>query len=138
MRVVIDTNVMVSGIFWKGTPHQILEAWNGGRFTVCASAPILEEYFEVIERLTAKIGREHLAARWKTFIFDHCELVDPVHSFKECRDPDDLMFVECALSAGADFIVSGDSDLLDIEHLPGARVLTPAQFARLLKQASFT
>ena len=53
-------------------------------------------------------------------------------------DTNDVIFVECAIGAGADFIVSGDSDLLDIEHLPGITVLTPAQFVKLLKPTSFT
>lgn len=133
MRVVIDTNVLVSGIFWTGTPHKILKAWAEGHFTVCASTGILEEYFEVIDRLTGKVGRKDLAQKWKTYIFDHCELVDPNYTFNECRDPDDVMFVECAVSAGSDFIISGDTHLLEIERLPEVTVLTPAQFLVRLK-----
>ncbi len=77
MRVVVDTNVVSSGVFWHGTPGRILEAWLAGAFVLVVTAAILEEYFEVLDRVAAKIGRTVLASHWKTFLFDHAEMVTP-------------------------------------------------------------
>lgn len=75
-------------------------------------------------QLPGHVGKEDLARRWKAYIFDHCKLVDPDFKFEDCRDPDDVVFVECAVSAGASYIVSGDKHLLEIKNLPGVTVLT--------------
>jgi uncharacterized protein len=114
VRVVVDTNVVVSGIFWAGPPGRVLEAWVTGALLMLVTADILEEYFEVIDRIAAKNGRTDLATRWKTALFDHAEMVKATCHYDGCRDPDDAMFVECAISAGARCIVSGDDDLLTL------------------------
>ena len=54
MRVVLDTNVLVSGIFFTGSPAQVLAAWAGGRFELLASVEILAEYRRVGTRLGSK------------------------------------------------------------------------------------
>lgn len=128
MRVVIDTNVLVSGIFWSGTPCKVLDAWAADKIVAFASAGILEEYFEVIDRLASRCGREDLAKRWKTCLFDHVELIAPNVEYYDCRDRDDAKFVECALAANAEYIISGDDDLLSLEEVNGIQVVTPAQF----------
>ncbi len=133
MRVVVDTNVLVSGIFWAGTPCKVLEAWASDTFAVCGSAEILEEYFEVIDRLSVRCGREDLARRWKVYLFDHIDMVEPIHSFNDCRDPDDAKFVECALAGNAAYIVSGDDDLLVLANIGGIEILTPAQFLKAVE-----
>jgi len=133
MRIVIDTNVLISGIFWTGTPCQVLEAWASGAFDLCASAEIMEEYFEVLDRLSAKLGREDLAGRWKTYLFEHIELVGPDCRYTDCRDPDDAKFVECALTADAGFIVSGDDDLLTLGHVGETGIITPAALLKSIK-----
>lgn len=128
MRVVVDTNVVISGVFWSGAPGRILEVWLAGTFVLVVSAAILEEYFEVLDRVAAKIGRTDLASHWKTSLFDHAEMVTPTYDYDGCRDPDDAMFVECAVSAEASCIVSGDDDLLTLGMVENVDILTPSQF----------
>jgi len=128
VRVVVDTNVVISGVFWSGTPGRILEGWLAGAFLLVVTAAILEEYFEVLDRVAARIGRTDLASHWKTSLFDHAEMVTPTYDYDGCRDPDDAMFVECAVSGGASHIVSGDDDLLTLKSVEDVVVLTPAQF----------
>ena len=77
MRVVVDTNVLISGVFWSGTPGHILEAWLTGTFVLLVTDAILDEYFEVLDRIAAKIGRPDLAGHWKALLFDHAEMVTP-------------------------------------------------------------
>lgn len=132
MRVVVDTNVLASGIFWAGAPHRVLEAWAAGAFTLCVSPAVIEEYFEVIDRLAAECGRGDLAGGWKTFIFEHSELIEPDFHYSQCRDPDDARFIECAVSAGAGFLVSGDDDLLSLPPIPGLQIVKPADFLKQL------
>ncbi len=76
MHVVVDTNVLVSGIFWAGTPGDILDAWTADAFTLLVTKPILEEYFEIIDRIAAKVGRTDLATIWKTSLFDHAKMIE--------------------------------------------------------------
>lgn len=68
MRIVVDTNVLVSAIFWGGQPHRLLATWIVGRMMVCATTHVLTEYCEVIDRLAARCGRPDLAKRWKSII----------------------------------------------------------------------
>ena len=119
MRIVIDTNVIVSGIFWSGIPGKVLERWAEGSFILCTTTEILNEYFEVIDRLAAKCERHDLAVRWKTYFFKHTALAESTYRFLEFRDPNDAKFVECAMSANANIIVSGDNDLLSHTQVEG-------------------
>jgi uncharacterized protein len=132
VRVVVDTNVVVAGIFWAGKPASVLAHWATGRFALCVSAGILGEYFEVIERLAGRCGRDGLAQRWKAYLFEHVELVEVTWLYDRCRDPDDAMFVECAVSAGATYLVSGDDDLLTLGQIEGVSIVTPAGFLAVL------
>lgn len=135
MRVVVDTNVLVSGIFRKGVPGRVLEAWVSGAFLLLVTEGILEEYFGVIDRIAVKAGRRDLATRWKASLFDRVEVVRASFRFAGCRDSGDAMFVECAASAGASCIVSGDEDLVTLGVVEGVAILTPAEFLRHLAPA---
>jgi len=97
------------------------------------SAAILEEYFEVLDRVAAKIGRTDLASHWKTSLFDHAEMVTRTYSYDDCRDPDDAMFVECAVSGGAQYLVSGDDDLLVLGKVADVSIVTATRFVEKLK-----
>lgn len=128
MRVVVDTNVLISGIFWRGKPGRILEALAAGLFTLCVSVPILDEYLEVIDRIAAKTGHPELAERWHFHLLEKAEMIEITYAYDECRDPDDAMFVECAVSAGACYIVSGDDDLLTVGEVEAVEIVTAAIF----------
>ena len=97
------------------------------------SAAILEEYFEVIDRIASKVGRIDLATRWKAALFEHSVLIKPTYVYDECRDPDDAMFVECAVSGGAQYLVSGDDDLLVLGKVADVSIVTATRFVEKLK-----
>jgi len=129
MKVVLDTNVLISGIFFTGPPHRILEAWREGRLQLVLTAAIVDEYRHVSERLSAKYPAistrtilQVLVAR--SHLIQPAPLSSPV-----CQDPDDDRFVAAALAADA-VIVSGDRHLLDIDGFGGLRVMRPASFVR--------
>ena len=128
MRIVLDTNVLISGIFFSGLPGKILQAWHSQKLQLFVSVEILDEYFSVAERLTnryAGVEYEEILG----LIVQNAELVqvtdlpDPV-----CEDPDDDKFLACALASNTNIIVSGDSDLLKVSGYCGIQVLTPKAF----------
>ena len=128
MRIVLDTNVLMSGIFFTGPPHQILQAWRDEKIQLVACLEILAEYREVATRL----GRTYkgvdilplldlIAVR--SHIVQVTPLADPV-----CSDPDDDIFIACALAANTRIIVSGDRHLLAVSGFAGIQVLRPKPF----------
>lgn len=134
MKVVLDTNVFVSGVFFGGTPGRVLEAWRDGRAEVVLSREIIAEYVRVGEELAARFPGVDLGPALEllavsTTLVDSTQLPEPVS-----RDPDDDKFLACALAAGADCVVSGDRDLLDVSPYEGVVVLTPRDFCNQLEQ----
>lgn len=128
MRIVLDANVMVSGIFWGGAPHRVLEMWAQDRVEVVLSREMLTEYDRVIAQLARKGGQVHLAHQWLMFIGQHGVLITVRTPVVACRDPDDNKYLSCAVDGEADVIVSGDRDLLVLKHFIGIPILTPRQF----------
>jgi putative PIN family toxin of toxin-antitoxin system len=116
VRAVIDTNVLVSGLLWRGPPHTLIEHVRNGTLSLISSPALLAEFAEVIDRpkfqkiLTrANIRADEIVADLRRLaeIIDPPPLPAPVS-----RDPDDDMVLALAISARADLIVSGDDDLL--------------------------
>lgn len=128
MRLVLDTNVFVSGIFFAGPPARILNAWKDGNVTVVLSAPILEEYRRVGLVLAQEyegIDLEPLLA----LLAIHSEVVEaPDLAEQVSVDPDDDKFLACALAAAAPVVVSGDKHLRSVSGWNGIEVLSPRQF----------
>jgi putative PIN family toxin of toxin-antitoxin system len=128
MRLVLDTNVFVSGVFFTGPPYQILKAWQQQRLDIVVSAQILQEYRRVGKKLANQFRGVDLnpvldlvAAR--AVVVEPVELREPV-----CDDLDDDKFIACAISGRAQYIVSGDKHLLRLSCYQGVEILTPRQF----------
>jgi putative PIN family toxin of toxin-antitoxin system len=132
MRAVIDTNVFVSGIFWKGPPHQILVAWQAGRFKMVLSSSILEEYRRVLAELTAKFPGVQVE-RLLELVELHAEIVSPIAFARPvCTDPDDDKFLAAAIASGVEHIVSGDKALLKLNGYRDLRIIKPQIFLKEL------
>ena len=127
MRVVIDTNVMISGIFWKGKPYKILEHWINNHIEVIASKDILDEYMRVLQIIGERYNWTDVADRWNEFIFQNLQLVEVSQVFMGCRDWTDNKFVDCAIAGHADIIVSGDTDLLVLKKVKQIKIITVDQ-----------
>ena len=132
MRIVLDTNVLISGIFWNGTPSKILEWWINDKYQVLITQPILEEYINVLNRVS-KGKKDSLVNAWMLFIVENGIVVNVRKKFKLSADPDDDKFIDCAVSGSADFIVSGDEHLLDLKSVLNVNILKPNGFLELLK-----
>lgn len=135
MKVVFDTNILVSGHFWKGPPHRCIVAAAAGLTSVVLSDAITAEYRE---KLTGKFGvtaaeADAVIARLKA-IAEH--VVAPGRSGWVSQDPDDDKFIDAALAAGATLIVSGDRHLLALGTIEGIEIVTARQFLDRLSGAS--
>ncbi len=135
MKAVLDTNVLVSAIFFGGVPRRVLEAWGEARFELVLSPLIFDEYLRTCDRLSASRPgleyREILAT-----LAGHGTLVpDGTSDEPITEDSDDDKFMLCAVHSGA-VVVSGDAHLHDASGWKGVRVLRPRGFLGLLSPAT--
>lgn len=141
MRVVIDTNVVVSALLSStGIPAQILEAWRLDAFELVVSEPILVEYRKSLsyERLLARhrMSQEEITEVVEGFR-EYAVLVAPNQKIEAVPDdPEDNKFLEGALAGEAAYVVSGDSHLLALRHYQDIQILSPAAFLTLLRGES--
>ena len=127
MRIVIDTNVLVSGVFFGGFPRKILSAVVSRKITACATAEIINEYEEIVQEM---IGRKqgHIDSAILSPLIQVLEVIEPITHVEICRDPDDDKFLGCAKDSHALYIVSGDKDLLVIEEYENIQIMTAKEF----------
>lgn len=126
MRIVIDTNVLISGIIFGGKPSKIIELLFGKKISVFASPEMIDEY----KRIYGELG-ERYAKRTHNELNEIINSMNilPSHSHIEaCRDPDDNKFIECAIDNRCIYIVSGDKDLLVLEQYEDIGILTVSEF----------
>ena len=128
MKVVLDTNVLASGIFWGGTPLKVLDLWKKESFEVVASDLVIDEYLRTIQYLSKKMDRADLYQDWSLILPSRVSLVSVKKSFQLCRDPKDDMFIDCAVADKARFIVSGDKDLLVLNKVMSVQIIEPKFF----------
>jgi putative PIN family toxin of toxin-antitoxin system len=127
VRVVLDTNVLLSAILFAGTPGRVLEAWRNGKVELVIAPDIVDEYVRVAERLEERYDNVEIQPII-ALVVQNATLVPatwlpgPV-----CDDPDDDKFLACALSSGTDIVVSGDKKLRAVSGYEGINVLTPRQ-----------
>ena len=134
MKIVLDTNVLISGIFWGGHPKKILEMVVKGTVKLYATESIVKEYFRIIE----KIGKKNpsIVNEWKMLLLDLLNIVEATEEISICRDEYDDMFIECAVACGAKYIVSGDEDLLVLEKYREIQIITPKKYLEMKNETA--
>ncbi len=133
MVVVLDTNVFISALFWKGPPHEILKLAEKGIITIASASPLLEELLGVLTRRKFQQHIERTSTELEAIRKHVAELVrlypvDPEKISVITRDRSDNMFLACALSADADYIISGDDHLLSLASFQDIPIVAPHQF----------
>lgn len=131
IKAVLDTNVFISALFWKGAPYQIFKKILMGRILNFTSPQILEE---LKERLLYKfrLPPEKMKEFLEIIIFNS-KIVYPKKKLKIVKkDPSDNKIIECALEAKASFIISGDKHLLKVKEYKGIKIISPKKFLDLL------
>jgi len=128
VKVVLDTNVFVSGVFFSGPPYQILEALRDGQIELAISLDIPAEYRRGGEIYAADHPEGDLNPILD-FPENHFDIVSaPLWPQQVCKDPSDDKFPACALASRCRVVVSGDKHLLQISGYRGIEVLKPREF----------
>ncbi len=128
MRVVLDANVFISGVFFTGPPYQILDAWRYGCLQLIMSADILDEYQRVAKTLAKEYPRVDLAP-FMALLAVEAEIISPPRlPGRVCQDPEDDKFLACALAAKTAVVISGDKHLLRVSGYRGIEVIRPREF----------
>lgn len=128
MRIVLDTNVFISGVFFAGPPYRILQAWRDDRIHLVVCPEILAEYRQVAVRLSRTYkGIDILPMIDLVTVRSKIVRVLPL-SKPVCEDPKDDVFLACALAGKTQTIVSGDRHLLKLSGFAGIQVLRPRAF----------
>lgn len=133
-RLVLDTNVWISGLLWTGSPHQILRLAEEGRLVVAVSPAIVEEVADAL-------ARPKFSARVTALRTSVPELVGSLLTLAEMylpsrvivvvtADPEDDKILACARAARAGWLVSGDQHLLAFRQYRGIRIVTPQMFLK--------
>jgi putative PIN family toxin of toxin-antitoxin system len=132
MIVVLDTNIVASATYWRGKPAHCLESWILQKYDLAISHPILSEYEEVIARLAARYpGKPQTDWLGPIKQAGHLYLPAPTPGFT--TDPKDEIFIECAVAANANYLVSGDKGhLLSLKQAGGIPIVSASDFLRLL------
>jgi hypothetical protein len=125
-RIVFDTNVYVSAFLYGGKPKQVLELALAGQVQLLISMPLKLELQRVLRDKFCFTPRE-LALNTDT-LWKQAEWIDPRRRLNLCPDEPDNRVLECAMEGHADFIVTGDRDLLNLPAIEGLAILTPAAF----------
>ena len=128
MKVVLDTNVFVSGVFFSGPLFQVLKAWNDGKIQLVVSPEILDEYRRVGEILAEDHPNINLKPVLDYVIRNAEVYAPPPLPESVCEDPDDDKFLACALESGSKVIVSGDRHLFKVSGYRKIEVLKPRDF----------
>jgi len=134
VRIVVDTNVIVSAFFWGGTPRRLLDAVQAQHFELFTCRALITELEDVLgrEKFAAQLRQTRFTAAFLLARYTQlATLIAPAEvAVPELRDPKDLHVLACALTARSDAIVSGDADLRTLGSYQGIPVLSPADCLR--------
>lgn len=131
-KVVLDTNVIVSGTFWAGSSSKIFEIIDKKMLILILSEEILKEYERVIksEEIMEKVENHNLIiSKIVQRVIANSEVIEPKEKYEIIKDdPDDNKFIDCAVAGKADFIISQDKHLLTLKEFKGIKIVTPKEF----------
>ena len=133
-RIVIDTNILLSGIFFeKGNEAETLRHVLEERVRLQESLETLEELREALHRPKFQLSLLEALAIFQLILSRSEIILNALEAEVKCRDPDDQKFLDCAHTARADYLVTGDRDLLDIGTVGRTSIITSAQLVERLK-----
>lgn len=127
MKIVLDTNVLISGVFFGGFPGKVLSSVVEKRITACATTEIIDEYEEIVQEMIER-KQGHINKNILTPLIKTMEIIEAVSHVELSRDPDDDKFIGCAIDAHALYIVSGDKDLLVLGQYENIQIVTAKEF----------
>ena len=135
LRIVLDTNVVLSVLLFGGRLEFIRKALKDGQLRLLFSEDTLEELVRVLHYPKFGLEDEEIDFLIYVEVLPYAEVVENVVEIDKeiCRDKDDIKFLECAVSGKADYVVSGDDDLVSIGEFEGIKIITPAELKKVLR-----
>ncbi len=132
MKIVIDTNILISGVYFGGAPAKIIDAWLEKSFLVFVTPSIIHEYIRALNYFSSK-KRPVFEQDWEVLIPKICHIIpDEEKPVKICRDKDDDKFLYCCLRSKSKYLVTGDNDLKEVKEVFPFEIISPAQFIHKL------
>jgi len=135
MRIVLDTNCLLASLSRRGAYFNVWKGLQQGKYTLCVSNEILEEYEEILTQSTNSVIASNVV---QTLLnAPTIEFIEPFYRFNLItQDPDDNKFVDCAIAGNATYIVSNDShfDVLKQTDFPKLVVKRIQEFSKILEQ----
>lgn len=132
VKVVLNTNVWVSAIFFGGRLAKILVDWKEEKFVVFFSRDTFSELKDKVLFWGKKLGVAKESEEYLYFINKKAEFVYPQKKFLLCQDPEDNKFLDTAFMAKTDYLVSGDKKLLKVKKIDRTKIVSPKEFLKIL------
>ena len=127
-KVILDTNILISALGWRGNPKKILDLIVEGKIEIFTSESQLRELSKVLDYPKFEFTGEQ-KDRLKSLILNISTIVKPVEKINVIsKDPDDNMILECAVAGDVDYIVTGDPDLLILKEFRGIKIVKAKEF----------
>ena len=133
MKVVLDTNVFISGIFWTGDCNKLINCWGKEKFKLIISLEIISELIKILKDFKIQLP-EGIIKEWIDLIIRNSIIVKPEEKFEIVKDdPKDNIFIEAAFAEKSDFIISQDKHLLKLKEFRGIKIITPDAFLKIIE-----
>jgi putative PIN family toxin of toxin-antitoxin system len=133
MKVVLDTNVFISGIFWSGNYcSRIIDKWKSKKIELISSSEMIEELIKTLRGFKIPMSEE-MIEEWKNLILNNSifiQLSTKIYAIKD--DPEDNKFLEAAINGNADFIISQDKHLLNLKEFQGIKIIKPEEAFKIM------
>jgi putative PIN family toxin of toxin-antitoxin system len=131
MKIVLDANIYISSTFWGGNPRAILQRCFDGIDDLYITEGIIDELYDVMSR-----PKFHLKKAEVDFYMNRingtANKVYPKKDISISRDKDDNEYIECAVECNADYIISGDSDLLELKKYSNIKIVTARDYLNIV------
>ena len=118
MRIVVDTNVIASAVYFGGKPYDLLKLIMEEKVSAIASKEIVDEYEEILARLQHKFPKLSKSIPFQEIV-GKLTVIKVSSDIRICRDSEDDKFISCAVDGRCIYIVSGDNDLLSLKDYDG-------------------
>jgi len=134
MRVVLDTNVLVSALLFRGPTSRFVDLWQSQQICPLVSRAIVEEYVRVLAYPKFRLTAAEIKTLIEEVVLPYFEVVRPTQRIDAVQsDPSDNKFLECAVAGEAARLISGDADLLAIKEHCGVVIEPPSEFLLLFR-----
>ena len=131
-RVVLDSNILVSALLFQAELAGIVDLWKKGRIIPVLSKETFTEFKAVLEYPKFSLTQQEIKVIIEEEVLPYFEVIEVTDNIKGiCRDVDDDKFIACAVSASADFIVTGDKDLLDLGKYKSVKIISASVLLKM-------